>query len=167
MTTFVVIFLFVEKVFRKMKKKQAIDSPDESLGFWLYRSHTQVSAALRQTFQDAGYDLTPEQWAVLYRLREEEGINQIQLSEKTFKDRHNITRILKQLDKRGYIEKRNNENDKRAYRIYLSPSGRSVYENIKPLVLQHRKRICKGFKAKDMLNIRKYLGQVIHNLNNQ
>jgi DNA-binding MarR family transcriptional regulator len=146
-----------------MGKKQTIN---ESLGFWLYRSHTQVSAALRQTFQDAGYDLTPEQWAVLFRLQEQEGINQIQLSEKTFKDRHNITRILKQLDKRGYIEKRNNENDKRAHRIYLSPSGRSLYKNIKPLVLKHRKRICKGFKAQDMLNIRKYLGQVIHNLNN-
>ncbi|MGA2554249.1 MAG: MarR family transcriptional regulator [Smithella sp.] len=147
-----------------MEKKQTIN---ESLGFWLYRSHAQVSAALRQTFQDAGYDLTPEQWAVLFRVQEQEGINQIQLSEKTFKDRHNITRILKQLDKRGYIEKRNDENDKRANRIYLSPSGRSLYKNIKPLVLQHRKRICKGFNAKDMLNIRKYLGQVIHNLNNQ
>ena len=150
-----------------MKKKQSINSPDESLGFWLYRSHTQVSAALRQTFQDAGYDLTPEQWAVLFRLREQEGINQSQLGEKTFKDRHNITRILKQLDKRDYIVKRNDKNDKRAHRIYLTQSGRALYENIAPFVLQHRNRICKGFKANDLLNIRKYLEQVIHNLNNQ
>ena len=147
-----------------MEKKQTIN---ESLGFWLYRSHTQVSAALRQTFQDAGYDLTPEQWAVLFRLQEQEGINQIQLSEKTFKDRHNITRILKQLDKRGYIEKRSDESDKRAHRIYLSPSGSSLYKNVKPLVLQHRKRICMGFTAKDQRGIRKYLEQVIHNLNNR
>jgi DNA-binding MarR family transcriptional regulator len=142
-------------------------SINESLGFWLYRSHSQVSAGLRQTFQDAGYDLTPEQWAVLFRIQEQEGINQIHLGEKTFKDRHNITRILKQLDKRGYIEKRNDENDKRAHRIYLSPGGRSLYEKIKPLVLQHRKRICKGFTANDLQNIRKYLEQVVHNLNNQ
>ncbi|MGA9109654.1 MAG: MarR family winged helix-turn-helix transcriptional regulator [Smithella sp.] len=150
-----------------MKTIQIFYSPDESLGFWLYRCHTRVSAALRQMFQDAGYDLTPEQWAVLFRLQEQEGINQIQLGEKTYKDRHNITRILKQLDKRGYIVKRNNKNDKRAHCIYLTPSGHSLCENMKPFVLQHRNRICKGFKAKDLLDIRKYLEQVIHNLDHQ
>jgi MarR family transcriptional regulator, organic hydroperoxide resistance regulator len=67
-----------------------------------------VSASLRHTFQDAGHVLTPEQWAVLLGLREEEGLNQRQLGEKTYKDRHNITRNLKQLDKRGYIEKLHN-----------------------------------------------------------
>jgi MarR family transcriptional regulator, organic hydroperoxide resistance regulator len=150
-----------------MNEKQTFYFLDESLGFWLYRSHSRVSAALRQTFQDAGYDLTPEQWAVLYRLREQEGINQMQLSEKTFKDRHNITRILKQLDKRGYIEKRNDKNDKRAYRIYLTQSGRSFYDHIVPFVLKHRNNVCKGLKAKDLLDIRKYLEQVIHNLDNK
>jgi hypothetical protein len=44
-----------------MKQKLSTISLDESPGFWLYRSHIQVSAALRQAFQDAGYDLTPEQ----------------------------------------------------------------------------------------------------------
>jgi DNA-binding MarR family transcriptional regulator len=93
-----------------MRQKIENLSLDESLGFLLYRSHIQVSAALRNAFQDAGYDLTPEQWAVLLRLREQEGLNQSNLGEKTYKDRHNITRILKQLDKRGYIEKRHIEN---------------------------------------------------------
>jgi DNA-binding MarR family transcriptional regulator len=150
-----------------MEKKQTIYSIDESLGFLLYRGHSLVSAALRQTFQDAGYDLTPEQWAVLYRLREQEGLNQIQLSEKTFKDRHNITRILKQLDKRGYIEKQNDKNDKRAHHIYLSRSGRTLYENIKPFISQHRERVCKDLNAKDLRDIRKYLERIIRNLNNQ
>jgi DNA-binding MarR family transcriptional regulator len=147
-----------------MGEKKTIYSLDESLGYLLYRSHSQVSAALRQTFQDAGYDLTPEQWAVLYRLREQEGINQIQLSEKTYKDRHNMTRILKQLNKRGYIAKRNNKNDKRAHCIYLTQKGRSLCENITPFVAQHRDRTCKGFEAKELFNIRKYLEQIIHNL---
>lgn len=148
-----------------MRIKQTY-SPEESLGFWLYRSHSMVSAAMRQNFQDAGYDLTPEQWAVLHRLREHEGMNQIQLSEKTYKDRHNITRILKQLDKKGYIVKRNDKNDKRAHRIYLTPEGRAVYENIKPFVIAHRNRLRRGFTTRDLQNIRKYLEKVVHNLNN-
>jgi len=147
-----------------MRQKIETFSLDESLGFWLYRSHIQVSAALRQTFQDAGYDLTPEQWAVLLRLREQEGLNQSQLGEKTFKDRHNITRILKQLDKRGYIEKLHDEKDKRAFHVYLAPAGRSILKELKPIVLKHRNRVCKGFRKDDLLKIRDYLGHIVNNL---
>jgi DNA-binding MarR family transcriptional regulator len=147
-----------------MRQKIETFSLDESLGFWLYRSHIQVSAALRQAFQDNGYDLTPEQWAVLLRLREQEGLNQSQLGEKTSKDRHNITRILKQLDKRGYIEKLHDKKDKRAFRVYLSPAGRSLLRELKQVVLKHRNRLSNGFSKDDLLNIRDYLHRIVDNL---
>ena len=147
-----------------MRQKIETFSLDESLGFWLYRSHIHVSAALRQAFQDAGYDLTPEQWAVLLGLREEEGLNQSQLGEKTYKDRHNITRILKQLDKRGYIEKLHDKKDKRAFRVYLSPAGRSLLGELKQVVLKHRDRLSNGFSKDDLLNIRDYLHRIVDNL---
>jgi DNA-binding MarR family transcriptional regulator len=148
--------------------RQDIDnlSLDESLGFWLYRSHIQVSGSLRQTFQDAGYDITPEQWAVLLRLQEKEGLNQSQLGEKTYKDRHNITRILKLLDKRGYIEKRHDKNDKRAFQIYLAPAGRNLIKKLKSVVLNHRNRVGKGFTKDDLLKIHNYLGHIVDNLRN-
>ncbi len=57
-------------------------SLDESLGFWVYRVHTQGTNALRRAFQAAGYDVTPEQWGVLARLREQEGTSQTQLGRK-------------------------------------------------------------------------------------
>jgi DNA-binding MarR family transcriptional regulator len=147
-----------------MEQKIETFSLDESLGFWLYRSHIQVSAALRQAFQDAGHDLTPEQWAVLLGLREEEGVNQSQLGEKTYKDRHNINRILKQLDKRGYIEKLHDKKDKRAFRVYLSPTGRGLLKELKPVVLKHRDRVCKGFSKDDLIKIRDYLRHIVINL---
>jgi DNA-binding MarR family transcriptional regulator len=145
---------------------QKIDtfSLDESLGFWLYRSHIHVSAALRQAFQNAGCDLTPEQWTVLLSLQEQEGLNQSKLGEKTSKDRHNITRILKQLDKRGYIEKRPDKKDKRALSIYLAPAGHSIIRELKCVVLKHRNRVCNGFSKDDLLKIRNYLHHIVNNL---
>ena len=147
-----------------MRQKIETFSLDESLGFWLYRSHIQVSAALRQAFQDAGHDLTPEQWAVLLGLQEKEGLNQSQLGEKTYKDRHNITRILKQLDKRGYIEKLHDKKDKRAFRVYLSPAGRGLLGELKQVVLKHRDRLSNGFSKDDLMNIRDYLHRIVDNL---
>jgi DNA-binding MarR family transcriptional regulator len=147
-----------------MKQKIETFSLDESLGFWLYSSHIQVSAALRHALHDAGYDLTPEQLAVLLRLLEQEGLNQSQLGEKTFKDRHNINRILKQLDKRGYIEKLHDKKDKRAFCVYLSPAGRSILKKLNPIALRHRDRVCNGFSKDDLLKIRDYLRRIVDNL---
>jgi len=100
----------------------------------------------------------------LLRLREQEGLNQSKLGEKTYKDHHNITRILKQLDKRGYIKKRHIENDKRAFHIYLAPAGRSLLKELKPVVLKHHDRVCSGFSKDDLLKIRDYLRHIVNNL---
>jgi MarR family transcriptional regulator, organic hydroperoxide resistance regulator len=147
-----------------MRQKIETFSLDESLGFWLYGSHIQVSASLRQTFHNAGHDLTPEPWAGLLGLREQKWLNQSQLGEKTSKDRHNITRIPKRLDKRGYIEKLHDKKDKRAFHDYLSLAGRSLIKKLKPVVLIHRDRLCKSFSKNDLLKISDYLSPIANNL---
>ena len=139
-------------------------SLDESLGFWVYRIHTQGTNALRRAFQAAGYDLTPEQWGLLARLREAEGSNQTQLGEKMLKDRHNITRILNLLEKRGYIERRPDEADKRIYRVFLTKSGRAVQEELTPVVLNHRRSTVKGLKPDDLQAVRNLLEHIVKNL---
>jgi MarR family transcriptional regulator, organic hydroperoxide resistance regulator len=139
-------------------------SLDESLGFSVYRTHTLGANALRRAFQGAGYDVTPEQWGVLARLREEEGTNQTQLGEKTLKDRHNITRILNLLEKRGYVERRPDETDKRVYRVYLTKAGRATLEELAPMVLSHRKSTFKGLTQEDLRTMRTLLEQVVKNL---
>ena len=139
-------------------------SLDESLGFSVYRVHIQGINALRRAFQAAGYDVTPEQWGVLARLREEEGMNQARLGEKMLKDRHNITRILNLLEKRGYVERRPDEADKRVYRVYLTKAGRATQQVLAPIVLNHRKSTFKGLTQEDLRTMRKMLGRIVKNL---
>ena len=140
------------------------DPLDESLGFWVYRVHIQGTNALRRAFQAAGYDVTPEQWSVLARLREREGANQTQLGEKTLKDRHNITRILNLLEKRGYIERRTDETDKRVCHIFLTKAGRAVLEKLTPIVLNHRRLSFKGLGTEDRQAMRNLLERIVKNI---
>jgi DNA-binding MarR family transcriptional regulator len=144
--------------------KEKSDSPDESLGFSIYRVHTQGTNALRRAFQAAGYDVTPEQWGVLARLREEEGMNQTQLGEKMLKDRHNITRILNLLEKRGYIERRPDESDKRVYRVFLTAAGRATHEELAPIVMNHRRLTFGGLAQEDLRKMRILLERMVKNL---
>jgi len=142
-------------------------SSSESLGFWIYRTQSQASNLLRRTFQAHGYNLTPEQWGVLATLRESEGVNQSQLGEKTFKDRHNITRILDLLEKRGLIERRIDEGDKRAYRVFLTDSGREREEELEGLVKSHREALFEGLSAEDLATMRRIFEHIVRNIEEQ
>jgi DNA-binding MarR family transcriptional regulator len=145
-----------------MPKKRGLIQ--ESLGFSIYRLFTQSSNLLRRTFQAEGFDLTPEQWGVLTRLREGEGMNQSHLGEKTFKDRHNITRILNLLEKRGCIERRPDDADRRVYRLFLTESGLALQKQLDVIVRDHRAAIFKGLNTDDMEELMRVFDQIFGNI---
>ncbi len=145
-----------------MKKKNALLY--EALGFWIYRLYNQGSNLLRKTFLTEGYDLTPEQWGVLTRLREEEGLNQSQLGEKTFKDRHNITRILNLLERQGCIERRADKADKRVYRLFLTKTGQDVQEKLGATVLTHREALFEGLSREDIQAMQRIVEHIVKNV---
>jgi DNA-binding MarR family transcriptional regulator len=144
--------------------KIKIHPMDELLSFWVYRMQTQSSTVLRRAFEAAGYILTGEQWGVLTRLKEDEGINQSQLGEKMLKDRHNVTRILNLLEKRGYIKRRADSADMRAYRIFLTQEGRAVQESLNSIVENHLKNMYGGLSPEDLAAMRRIVERVVRNL---
>jgi DNA-binding MarR family transcriptional regulator len=136
----------------------------ERLGFSIYRLYSQASNLLRKTFQAEGFDLTPEQWGLLTRLREEEGMNQSHLGEKTFKDRHNITRILNVLEKQGCIERRIDHTDRRVYRLFLTQSGRVLQNKLDSIVRTHREAIFKGLDQADRDTLERIFNTIFGNI---
>ena len=123
---------------------------DESPSLWLYRAHTQGVAALRKDFLAAGFDLTPEQWAIMTRIRGAEG--------------HNINRIINILEKRGYTERRPDEGDKRAYRLFLTEAGMDTLKKSTPIVLRHFEKRFRGISAGDLSALRRILEHIVKNI---
>ena len=92
---------------------------DNSLGFIINRTARRLKYELHQTFKQNGYDITPEQWAILNRLWEQEGLSQVELAEQTFKDKPNVTRMLNVMQRKGLVIRQRDENDRRAFKVYL------------------------------------------------
>lgn len=137
---------------------------DESPSFWVYCAHTQGKAALRKDFLASGFDLTPEQWAVMRRIRDNEGLSQSQLGEKTYKDRHNINRIINILEKRGYVERRPDKTDKRAYRLSLTAAGIDLLDRSTPTVVAHFEKRFSGISEADLAVLRRVLERIVDNI---
>jgi DNA-binding MarR family transcriptional regulator len=137
---------------------------EESLTFWMYRIYAQGAASLRKAFHGAGYDVTPEQFFVLLRVSEQAGMTQSQLCEKTFKDRHNMNRILNVLQKQGYIERRSDASDKRVYRIFPREAGKMVLKTLSPIVRNYFELTRKDLSSDDLTNTRRVLEQIVENI---
>ena len=138
-----------------------------SLGFSLYRTHIIYGVALRRALQTAGYDVTPEQLNLMSKLYNNEGVTQTRLGELAYKDRHNTTRILNLLEGHGYVERRPDDADKRAYRLFLTDSGREIYETLVPLLREHLSKAFKGIPSEEIESTRQVLDRIFANLEEQ
>ena len=107
---------------------------DKSLGFIINRA----SAAIKKEFNKRlrPYDLTPEQWSILNRLGEQDGLTQKDIAERTYKDQPNITRILDKLEKKELLKRVDNPEDRRAFLIFLTDKGKGIRESIIPITVQ-------------------------------
>lgn len=137
---------------------------DESPGFVIYRTATKFKASLARAFQSHGFDITPEQWAILNRLWEHEGQHQISLAESTFKDRHNVARILHLLEKNGLISRVCDPKDKRCQTVFLTDEGRSIKEALIEIVTRHLERAFRGMTREDIQVLMRLHEKIILNL---
>jgi DNA-binding MarR family transcriptional regulator len=101
-------------------------SLDDSIGFLMGVTYRKLSNLLHQRLKQ--YDITPEQWAVLSRVREQEGLIQKELAARSGKDKPTTTRILDALESKQLITKKPDTSDRRSLLVYITEKGNSLIE---------------------------------------
>jgi DNA-binding MarR family transcriptional regulator len=148
---------------RTMKKF----SYDDSLSFLFNRVHNLGMAMLRRDLQQKDHDVTPEQLNLMFRIQERGGINQKQLGEISFKDRPNITRILRLLKKKGFVETRPDEGNRKANLLFLTRSGKEVLGKSASVILKNWDNRYSGLSPEEDRILRRILKHIIGNIENQ
>jgi MarR family transcriptional regulator for hemolysin len=73
---------------------------------------------------------TRAQWGVMSRLRRQEGLNQAALAEQMDLQPISLARLLDRLQSQSLIERREDPADRRAYRLFLTPEGRALVDDL-------------------------------------
>lgn len=76
------------------------------------------------------FGMTRAQWAVLARIEHQQGLKQSELAEILDLAPISLTRLIDRLCDAGLIERRNDPQDRRAKRLYLTPAARPVLEKL-------------------------------------
>ncbi len=76
---------------------------------------------------------TRAQWIVLFRLRQQEGLSQVDLAEVLELQPISLVRLLDRLVEHGLLERRPDPRDRRANRLFLTGAGRQLVDDLDSL----------------------------------
>jgi DNA-binding MarR family transcriptional regulator len=82
--------------------------------------------------------IAPPDAGILRLLRMEAGLSQQELSSKLKIHPSRLVAILDNLEKRGFVERRANPDDRRLYSLYLTKDGGEVLERISKVAREHQ-----------------------------
>jgi DNA-binding MarR family transcriptional regulator len=100
----------------------------ELYSFITGKASTAIARHLQRKFNQAGINLTIEQWSVLYRLWKQDGLSQQELCNATFRDKPSITRLLDNLEKLKLVKRTPSKEDRRINLIYLTDAAKRLEE---------------------------------------
>src|SRR5215471_15458099 len=76
---------------------------------------------------------TRAQWIVLYRLRQQEGLSQVDLADVLELQPISLVRLLDRLVEHGLLERRPDPKDRRANKLHLTRAGRRLVDDLDSL----------------------------------
>lgn len=98
----------------------------------------QVARLMRRNFDERARSIgvTRPQWQVLSLLSRHEGINQGGLAEMLEVEPITLGRMIDRLQEAAMVERRADPADRRAWRLFLTPKGNGLIDQMKPLAVE-------------------------------
>jgi DNA-binding MarR family transcriptional regulator len=136
----------------------------ESLGFLL----SDVSRLLRRRFDERARatGASVAQWRALKALVRHPGINQGQLAEILEVEPITACRMIDRLEEAGFVERRRDPADRRAWRLHLTDKSAPVLEELHVLAGDLIEETLQGFSSKQREELIAALEGLRANLNN-
>lgn len=113
-------------------------------GHLIRRLHQVSTHVFLQRVLEAGYDLTPVQFAALDTLRHHPKIDQASLALAISKDRATVGAVADRLEQKGLVTRVISTRDKRARELALTEEGEAVIAALFPIVEDLQKEILPG-----------------------
>lgn len=134
----------------------------QTIGYEICQSARRVYQYLDSLFSE--YDITPEQWAIIKQLLQEEGISQKELSIAVRKDQNTTKAIVDKLTNKGYIYREGNPLDKRAFILTLTPKAREIAPKLSKLDEEMIDTLKEGLSSEELDTLANILKKIQRNL---
>lgn len=109
-----------------------IDSEQaHELTLLILKTRMTIRQAIQRLLKQHNLDMTFEMLQIMHCLWKDQGVSQQYLAEKTVKDKACLTNLINNLEKKGWVVRREDEVDRRSRLVYFTPEGEEVARIIK------------------------------------
>lgn len=126
----------------------------------------ETAHAIRRDFDRRAAVLgsTRAQWRVLAKLSRRDGQKQIELAEAVDVEPITLSRMVDRLQEAGYVERRQDDADRRVWRIHLTDKARPILEELEALSDIFHADMLAGVSPEDRAAASRVLARVRENL---
>lgn len=157
------------KPVRSAAKRAAAHAPALDLGpldNWIgFHLRLAQSASFQAFTREArGVDLSPGRFATLLIIGRNPGISQTALSRANGRDKSSLTPVLEDLEKRRLIRRVRPKDDRRSYRLMLTPAGERLLQDLTECAERHDRNLDRIIGPRDRARFLKTLKKLIASL---
>jgi len=138
-----------------------LSNPNELPGHLARRFQQIAVAVFLAEVEDAGFDLTPVQYAALASINANPTIDQITLAGLIAYDRTTITGVVDRLVQKGLVVRETSSRDRRARELRLTDEGRKTLRKITPAVESAQRIMLRGLSEKEAAELMQLLRKAI------
>lgn len=135
---------------------------DDPIGRLVYKATIAVKKYLENRLRP--YGLTFEQFQVLRNLDKKSGIAQNELCEIVEKSPANMTRILDRLEKKEYLQRRDNPEDRRSSLVFITAGGLQLMETVREEISDFEEKVTRGISDQQLLIVKEGLKKIQSNV---
>ncbi|RXJ84059.1 MarR family winged helix-turn-helix transcriptional regulator [Arcobacter sp. CECT 8985] len=131
---------------------------NNSIGFKINQTANKINQDLNNLLKK--YNIGLEQRLTLEIIKEDKNITQSKITSILKKDKTTISRALNSLEKKGFIKKEENKDDKRVKFINITSKAYEVLEKTDLLVKEFRNNLANKLEDKDIDTLFKILNKL-------
>lgn len=110
------------------------------------------------------YDLTLPQWHFLTEIANDEGLSQNELTSRVGVTPSTTVSALRVLERRGLVRRKPDVDDARSLRIYITPAGKQLRREVRPLLVEVDSLITAGLSNIEAQHFRSSVDRIMSNL---
>jgi DNA-binding MarR family transcriptional regulator len=112
----------------------------------------------------AALGVTRAQWRVLARLGRQDGLRQVELADLLDVEPITLCRMVDRLSEAGLVERRPDDEDRRAWRIHLTAKAGPILEDLRALAQTFLDDVLEGVSAEEQKLVMSALDRVRSNI---
>lgn len=122
---------------------------DQAMGMHVNRTAFLMTEEIARRFSEQGHPLSAQDFGILFRLSKQGPMTQMEIATLMMRDKTTITRRIDGLVKKAWVERNVDPNDRRCFRIHLTPKGLKGLETLIPLVSDFQRELLNDISDTD------------------